>query len=92
MSTTYDVGDQVRLEVTFAASDGIGTNPSAVVLAILAPDGTSSTPTPVSSGSGVYYHLLTLTQAGRWRYRWTGTGAVIASEEGEIDVRRRRVP
>lgn len=92
MTTTYDIGDQVRLRATFAAADGIGTNPTEVTLKVLAPDGTSSTPTPVSVGSGAYSHLLTLTQAGRWRYRWTGTGAVIASEEGEIDVRRRMVP
>lgn len=91
-ATYYDVGDQVRLQATFRASDGVGTNPTAVTLKILAPDGTSTTPTPTSVGSGVYRYSLTLTAAGAWRYRWTGTGDVVASEEGTIQVRRRAVP
>lgn len=92
MATIYDIGDRVMLSATFKASDGVGTDPTTVVLKVMAPDGTSTTPTPTSEGFGVYWHPLDLTQAGRWVFRWTGTGAVIATEEGTIDVRRRAVP
>lgn len=88
---TLDIGDRRRLRATFRASDGITTD-TTVALKILAPDGTSSTPTPVSDGDGVYRHDLTFTMAGRWVYRWTGTGAVVTAGEGAIDVRRRAVP
>jgi len=88
---TLDIGDRRRFRATFRASDGITTD-TTVAVKILAPDGTSTSPTPVSDGAGVYHHDMTFTMAGRWVIRWTGTGAVVTSEERYIDVRRRAAP
>jgi hypothetical protein len=85
----YDVGDQVRLTATFALN-GVGTNTTAA-LRILLPDGTTTSPTPVSDGAGVYHYDLTLTQPGRHRYRWSGTGTVVTAEEGSFLVRTQTV-
>ena len=77
--STYSVGQQPRLTETFKASDGTPTNPTTVTLTIVAPDGTTITPSATAEGSGVYHYDLLLTQGGTWRYRFTGTGTVVAS-------------
>jgi hypothetical protein len=82
----FDIGDQVRLTAAFAVG-GTPTAPTTLVLTITAPDGTATTPTPVSESTGVYYHDLTPTQAGWYRYRWVGTGAAVAAERGRLFVR-----
>lgn len=81
----YNIGDSVRLETLFVLL-GVGTNPTAVVLTIWAPDDTVTTPAPTSDGSGAYHSDLALTQSGIYRFKWAGTGAVVAVEEGTLTV------
>ena len=71
----YLIGQQIRLASTFSDSDGLNTNPTAVVLTVRAPDGTKTTPAAINSATGHYYADITPTAAGEWHYRWAGTGA-----------------
>lgn len=87
--TTYDVGDLVRLTGTFRNSSDALTNTTAVCT-VRKPDGTASTPSVTNGSTGVYTVDVTLDQEGHWFYRWAGTGDVVAAEEGEFYVRRRR--
>lgn len=83
--TVYDVGDRARLtlaltDVTGAAADGT------VVLTVTDPAGTATTPTVTNTGVGAYRADVDLNAAGTWLYRWVSTGAVIAAEDGTLEV------
>jgi len=82
------IGDLRRVTHTFVNTAGVGTNPTAVVLHLTAPNGTHTHPTPVSSGAGVYYYDVPITLEGVWAYGFTGTGAVVSAEQGEFYVNR----
>lgn len=71
--TTYDAGDTARLTLTVDPVDATTT----VNLTVTAPDGTETTPTVSSTGSGAYEALAVLDQVGTWLARWdvSGTGA-----------------
>ncbi len=83
----FDIGDTAHIAITFADLNGVPTNPSTVALTLQAPDNTSSTPTPINDGAGLYHYDLALTQSGIYRFKWQGTGTVAAVEEGEIAVK-----
>lgn len=104
-----DIGDELRfgnaMEATAAAPfediDGNPSDPSAVVLTILKPDGTTLVygwPSAGADGTlqhadpGRFYADVVIDQSGHWRYRLEGTGAVTAAAEGSVGVQRRRVP
>lgn len=89
--SVYVVTTQVRVMATFANLAGTPTNPTAVACTVEAPDGTTTTPSVTSSGSGVYYVDLTLDQAGTWLVEWQGTGAVIAAADQVIYARASKV-
>lgn len=91
---SYDVGDSIRLIVTFTNTGGTLTDPTAITL-IIAP-GTAGTITyTYADGSitraaaGSYYRdLLPIPgTAGFWTYRWEATGDVIAAVETQFFVR-----
>ena len=94
MTTKWDIGDAVILQAIFKTSDGTLTNPTTTTLYIRDPSGNVTT---VANGSlstpstGTKTYTLTLDEAGTWWYRFTGTGAVVASEEGSLIVRGRNV-
>jgi hypothetical protein len=86
--TVYDIGDAP----TFAwlvYADAAKTTPTdaTVVLRVKAPDGTVTTPSVTHVGTGSYSARVTLSAAGPWSYRWEATGAVIAADEGQVQVR-----
>lgn len=89
-----DVGDLVRIQVTFLDMDGVARDPATVTLRVRKPSGTVVTvsnvqhPTP---GSGVYYADVVLDEAGVWRYEWSSTGDPTVVEGGEFYVYRSRV-
>jgi hypothetical protein len=82
----------------FTTVGGVATDPTDTALTVLEPDGTSTVyryPTPgvgesllSKEDTGRFYADVTLDQAGLWRYRLAGTGAVVATEEGVLHVRR----
>jgi hypothetical protein len=63
------------------------TNPTTIACSVEAPDGTTSTPTPVNVSTGVYYVVFTASQAGRYVITWTGTGSAAGVEQQIVDVR-----
>jgi hypothetical protein len=91
MSHGHDVGDTIRLGVTFRGEDGLPTDPTTVTLTLRAPDGTQATPAPTTSGQGVYEHDWSPTQGGNWTVHWQGTGAVAEVEWERYYVRPRPV-
>lgn len=83
--TVYDIGDRARLTLALTDVDGTAAN-GTVVLTVTAPDGTTSTPSLTNSTTGSYRGDVDLDQAGTWLYRWVSTGAVIAAEDGTLEV------
>jgi hypothetical protein len=105
----FDVGDRIRLgNSTGTNSDGTArdpfrdvngsaTDPTAVSLQLIQPDGTLLVYNWPNQGLGDglllrealgrFYWDVTLSAAGRWRWKLSGTGAVETSEEGELYVR-----
>lgn len=83
-----DIGDAPTLSWALY-SDAAKTTPvdATVTLTVLAPDGTSSTPSVTHGSTGQYSATVEMTAAGTWQYRWAATGAVIAADEGRIIVR-----
>lgn len=90
----YDIGDQVRLSVTFAADDGVATDPTVVTLIYAGPTGSEIELTYDGENAmtrddvGSYYVDIVPQAAGTWRYRWSGSGTVTAADEGRFEVRR----
>jgi hypothetical protein len=99
--SSYDVDDRVRLgnhssnpnTAPFTTVAGVPTDPTTVTLVVKEPDGTLTTytyPATLSKEStGRFYTDITLDAAGLWSYRLTGTGAVVAVEEGQLHARQR---
>jgi hypothetical protein len=99
MGTTYDIGDVVRVLVTFTSSTSntTGVDPSGVTFAYETPDGTSvsevygSDTDVVKSTTGVYYRDIVTTASGLYETRFTSTGTWATSVESWFNVRGRRV-
>lgn len=84
----YDIGDLVRMAVTFKNDGGAIADPTTVTLSVMKPgDTVATTVAPVKDGIGVYHGDITIDRAGSWYYRWVGTGAVVAAEETRFYVR-----
>lgn len=84
MTSTYDIGDSVRL--TFSVTvDGVLTD-ATVALTITDPSGNVTTPGTSHPSTGVYSATLAATSAGVWIYRWTATGAATTAEDGQFIV------
>ena len=91
MANVYDVGDKIRLSVTFT-SGVTPTDPTAVVCKVKEPDGTITTATYalaqiIKDSAGVYHYDTTIDQAGRHWYRFEGTGTVVAAAEADFMAR-----
>jgi hypothetical protein len=92
----YDVGDVVRITVSFTDIDGEVADPTDVSVSYRVPRGTITTlaygtdAEVVKDSSGVYYVDVAVPAAAsgsKLQYRWVGTGAIVAAVEGEITVR-----
>lgn len=94
MTNKYDVGDQVRLEVTFKDENETPTDPSVVVCRYRQPNGnTTSLEYGADEGvtrasAGAYYANVVADLPGTWSYRWEGTGTLTAAAEGTFTVMR----
>jgi len=88
----FDLGDQVRVIVTFTNTTG-GTrlNPTTVTLKLKDPDDliTQFTyPSGVNRDeTGVYYRDFQVTKSGRFYYRWEGNGGNPSAVEGNFVVK-----
>lgn len=88
----FDLGDQVRLSVTFTVTDGATKiAPSSVILKIKDPDEivTQYTfPSGINSDElGIYYRDFQLTKVGRYYYRWEGNGGNPSATESYLTVK-----
>jgi uncharacterized protein YfaS (alpha-2-macroglobulin family) len=84
-----DVGDVVRLQVTFKDFDGTARDPITVTLRVRKPSGVVVNVTDIrhpTSGSGVYFADILLDEAGVWQYEWSSTGNPTAVEGGDFIV------
>ena len=81
-------------------TNGAPTDPTAVLLTIRRPNGTTLVygwPSAAADGTltkesaGRFYADHTYEQAGTWTYRLEGTGACVAAEEGWVRVTRSEV-
>ncbi len=84
----HDIGDTITPYVDFKNAAGAAAAPTTVVLTVLKPNGTTSTPAVTTPSLGRYEATVAIDQSGTWTYRWVGTGAVAAAEEGSFYVRR----
>lgn len=73
--TTYEVGQTLTFGLSVYDSAGVLANVGTIGDAtITSPDGTTTTATPTTSGTGLYAVTHTSTQAGRYRCTFTGSG------------------
>lgn len=98
MSTAIDVyqnGTKVRVFGKFEDFDGNPGSPTAVIITVKKPDGTTLTPTVIDNTNpetglaevGTYYGEVTADDAGRWWARIAGTGAITAADEGWFQIK-----
>jgi hypothetical protein len=86
---TYEIGDGVRLSVTFSnAINGTLVNPSVVGLILRLPDGTQSALAVNNPSAGNYYTDYITTQPGVHWFRWAGSGSYDSASEGNFVVSR----
>ena len=95
---TYDIGDRVRVSVTFTDDVAAPADPTTVTVKYK----NSGTGTLTSKVYGVDaevvkddtgdYHIdIDVAAAGIWHYKFIGTGAVVAVEEGYFKVKESNV-
>lgn len=82
---TYQIGDKPKVQATFTLDD-VNTDPDAVTVTVIAPDGTRSNPTPTNSATGIYSVLISLAAAGFYHVRFKGSGTVDAVGDTSIQV------
>jgi len=86
MPASYQIGDRIKITVTFRNSAGVLADPTSVAIMVKTPAGTESSEPPNKDSVGIYSHQLTLTQSGKYHYRAKGTGSVVAANEGFFSV------
>jgi hypothetical protein len=87
----YQIGDMLRLQVSFTDADGAAVDPTTVTLTVLEPDANETSYTYGAAevekeSTGVYYYDLTVDQAGIHFFRWSAGGAYVAVDEGSFKV------
>lgn len=83
---SFWLGDTVPLAVDITDEDGNSTTPASITCTISLPDGTTTSPTPVSPQLGRYTVDYIPAQAGTFGVRWTSTGPAGAFTDA-FDVR-----
>ena len=83
----YDLGDVVSLGVSIYNSAGALANATTVTAFVVAPDGTSSSPSVTNSGTGLYDISYTPAQYGRYTIRWVASGTNASAYADEFTVR-----
>lgn len=103
-----DIGDLLRLgnpsqgatSAAFTNLAGVATDPTAVVLGVLKPNGiyleygwpsAGDDGTLTRESVGRFYAEILMDVAGKWQFRLAGTGAVTAASETSFRVDRQKV-
>jgi hypothetical protein len=90
----YDIGDQPRLTMTFTDIDGVLADPTDFTLTLQKPSGIEITKIAADcthQSTGVYYWDQLLTESGRWQINVVSTGATVAAEQTQLDVRESNI-
>jgi hypothetical protein len=93
MASVYGKGDLVRVTGTFTDSDGVATDPTAVLFKYKPPTGATVTYIYLTdaelnkSATGIYYVDVSATESGVWWYEYSSTGTGQAVEEAYFEVR-----
>jgi hypothetical protein len=92
---TYDIGDRPRVTATFTDLAGTVVDPTIITCALKYPNGTTTVTYTFGvdgdlqrTSIGIYTLDFTITQAGGYGYKFNGLGAIVASVQGRIAVRR----
>lgn len=90
-TTTYDIGDTVRMSLTVQGSTGAYTA-TTVRLVIQTPstEVVKTSTQLTSTATGRYRYDYIATAAGRYGYHFNTTGVIVGSEGGAFAVRRKR--
>ena len=93
MASVYGKGDLVRVTGVFTDSDGVETDPTAVLFKYKTPAGSTTTLTYgvdgalVKSATGIYYVDVSVTESGRWWHEFSSTGTGQAVDEAYFECR-----
>lgn len=92
MGSTYDIGDTVRLTVTYTNTGGNPIDPTTITFHKLTPDGTTSSQTTgiTNPSSGTHYLDVVTTGKGLYEYRFSSTGTITQTAAGWFSVRANR--
>lgn len=82
---TTITGTRKRVTATFTLDD-VNTDPGAVTVQVLSPDGVTSTASATKTATGVYYTDVDLNDPGPWVVRFVGTSPVVSAAETTIEV------
>ena len=85
-SSTYDIGDELRLSVVLTDLNGAAADPTAVTCVARLPDNTTSSLSVVKDSTGHYHADIVLSPSGAWAYRWESDAPYAGAVEGRIDV------
>lgn len=89
---SYHVGQEVQVLFDFTNAAGAYVDPTVVTLELKTPDGTKTpyvyptAPEITKTSTGRYVFKKVVTASGMYYYRPTGTGALIAADEGAFFV------
>lgn len=86
MAGVYDKGQLVRVSVTFQDTTGAYVDPTTVVLTVIDPAGTTTTPSVTKDSLGHYHADVNANLSGTWKYRFTGTGTNQGADEDYFTV------
>jgi len=93
MANEYDVGDLVRVSLSFTNSSQAAADPTTVRGKLRDPSGNVTTyvygtdAQLVKDATGAYHFDVAVDEAGDWRYRGEGEGAVVAAGESRFHAR-----
>lgn len=96
--STFDIGDQPTLVVTFKTADGTLADPTGITFEVLHPSDVDGAPTTTANetaatnpSTGIWHYTVPLLdEEGWWRVRAKGTAGVVAAVELKFQVRATR--
>jgi len=78
----YQLGASVKISTQFKDENGTLTDPTAVTLTLITPDGTTANLTPIANPTvGNYEYVYETVMVGSHYYRWYGNGVVDTAGE-----------
>lgn len=93
MQNQFDIGDRIRLSVSFKPIDNSDIEPTGVVFKLKNPSGQNIQktygvdPELIKESKNNYYVDIDLDKAGTWYFRFAASGPLKAASEGSLSVR-----